>query len=172
MPVSTQRRAITAAAGVVVRAATPADIDTVVALRLQLLRDEARSPLFAHPRSDAAQQARLLCEAQLASPVEVTLLAIDDAAAVGLLRCSVSRAPRLVHPTRYGFLTSAYVAPSHRRRGVLRALLREAETWCRARGLGEVRLHCTTENLEGNATWEALGYTPAELVRRRTLTDE
>lgn len=155
--------------GVVVRVATPDDLEMVVALRLQLLHEEARSPLFARPRRDAARQARLLCEAQLATPTEVSLLALDGGDGVGLLRCAVSRAPRLVHPTRYGFLTAAYVAPSHRRRGVLRALLREAEAWCRARGLREVRLHCTVENAEGNATWEALGYAPAEVVRRRTL---
>ncbi|HMN07970.1 MAG TPA: GNAT family N-acetyltransferase [Gemmatimonadaceae bacterium] len=155
--------------GMVVRVATPDDLETVVALRLQLLREEAHSPLFARPRRDAARQARLLCEAQLATPSEVSLLALAGGDGIGLLRCAVSRAPRLVHPTRYGFLTSAYVAPAYRRRGVLRALLREAEAWCRAHGLREVRLHCTVENAEGNATWEALGYAPAEVVRRRTL---
>lgn len=172
MAMPTSSRALVADSAVVVRVATPDDLDLVVALRLQLLHEESRSPLFARPRHDAAQQARVLCQAQLSSPMEVSLLALDGSQGVGLLRCSVSRVPRLVHPTRYGFLTSAYVAPSHRRRGVLRALLREAEAWCLARGVREIRLHCTTENSEGNATWEALGYAPAEIVRRRTLGEE
>lgn len=171
MPVSTSSRAVIAPDALVVRTATLEDLDVVVALRMQLLREEGRSPLYANPRRDAARHLRLLCEAQLASPSEASFLATDDGRGIGILRCTVSRVPRLVHPTRYGFLSSAFVAPSHRRRGVLRALLLEAERWCRARGLREVRLHCTVENAEGNATWEALGYAPAEVVRRRTLAD-
>ena len=58
---------------------------------------------------------------------EVTLQAHDGEEAVGLLRVSVSRGARLVHPTRYGFITSAFVRASHRRRGVLRLLLAEGE---------------------------------------------
>lgn len=164
-------QSIPALPAVVVRTATPDDLEVVVALRMELLREEARSPLFATVRRDAARQARQLCEAQLASPTEVSLLALDGGEGVGLLRCTVSRAPRLVDPASYGFLTSAYVVPTHRRRGILRAMLREAEAWCRIRGLREVRLQCTTENAEGNATWEALGYVPAAVVRRRALDE-
>lgn len=153
----------------VIRAAGAGDLDQIVALRLQLLREEARSPLYAHPRRDVAEQARILTEAHLASTTEVTFLALDGDEAVGLLRCTVSRAGRLVHPTRYGFLTSAFVRPSHRRRGVLRSLVERAESWCDVRGLREIRLHCTVENAEGNATWESLGYTLAEIVRHRTI---
>jgi ribosomal protein S18 acetylase RimI-like enzyme len=161
-----------AAPALVVRAAGESDVDVVVALRLQLLAEEARSPLLARPRSDVAEQALLLTRAQLASRTEVILLATEADSAIGLLRCSVSRGARLVRPSRYGFITSAYVHPAHRRRGILRAMLAEAEGWCRARGLREVRLHCTVENAEGNASWEALGYRPAEVVRRRSLVGD
>lgn len=154
---------------VLVRAATAADLDVVLALRLALLREEAQSPLFARPRRDVARLARDLSAQQLASPTEVTLLAWIDDQAVGLLRCTVSRGTRLVIPSRYGFLTSAFVVPEHRQRGVLRAMLRVAEAWCRARGLGEVRLHCTIENVTGQAAWDKLGYCEAEIVRRRVL---
>ncbi len=92
--------------------------------------------------------------------------------AVGLLRCAVSHAARLVRPSRYGFVTSAFVVAAFRRQGVLRALVQEAEAWCRLRGLHELRLHCTVENAEGNAAWESLGYEAAEVVRRRTLARE
>jgi ribosomal protein S18 acetylase RimI-like enzyme len=155
---------------VTVRAATPADLDVVLGMRLALLREEARSPVFARPRRDAAQLARDLSAQQLASPAEVTLLAFAEDRPVGLLRATVSRGARLVSPSRYGFLTSAYVVPAYRRRGVLRALLRVAEGWCRARGLREVRLHCTVENEAGQATWARLGYQEAEIVRRLVLT--
>jgi ribosomal protein S18 acetylase RimI-like enzyme len=157
---------------VVVREAGMDDLEAVVALRLQLLAEEARSPLFARPRPDIAEQAVLLTQAQLASRTDAIFLATEGDSAIGLLRCSISRGPRLVRPSRYGFITSAYVHPAHRRRGILRAMLTKGEAWCRARGLREVRLHCTVENTEGNASWEALGYRPAEIVRRRSLVGE
>lgn len=172
MSAARRTSALPTAPALVVREAGEADLERVVALRLQLLAEEARSPLFARPRPDVAEQARLLTLAQLASRTDVIYLATAADDAIGLLRCSISRGARLVRPSRYGFITSAFVHPAHRRRGVLRAMLAEAEAWCRARGLREVRLHCTVENAEGNASWEALGYEPAEVVRRRTLTGD
>lgn len=158
--------------GLVVRSAKDDDVETIVALRLQLLAEESRSPLFANPRRDAEEQARTLTRAQLASRSDVIFLAEHEGTAVGLLRCAVSHAARLVRPSRYGFITSVFVVPAFRRHGVLRALVSEAEGWCRSRGLHELRLHCTVENAEGNAAWESLGYEAAEVVRRRTLTEE
>lgn len=150
--------------------ATPQDLDAVVSLRLALLQEERRSPLFARPRRDLPSRVADVTALQLSAEGEVTLLALIGAEAVGILRATCSRGTRLVHPVRYGFLTSAYVRPEHRRLGVLRRLLARAEAWCRDQGLTEVRLHCTLENLDGNQAWEALGYAPAELVRRRVLS--
>ncbi|MCC6773458.1 MAG: GNAT family N-acetyltransferase [Gemmatimonadaceae bacterium] len=164
--------ASTTPTGLVVRAADPADLEIVVALRLRLLAEEARNPAVALSLTDLHEHARQLSERQLASPTDVIFLATQRDAALGMLRVAVSRPPRLVRPQPYGFMTSAYVVPSYRRAGVLRALVRAGEAWCRARGLGEVRLHCTVDNAPGNASWEALGYGVAELVRRRTLTEE
>jgi GNAT superfamily N-acetyltransferase len=155
--------------GLVVRAASDADIDIIVRLRLQLLAEEARSPLFASPRPDAEEQALALTRTQLASRTDVILLAVHHDIPVGMLRCAVSHAARLVRPARYGFVTSAFVEPTFRHRGVLRALVQEAEAWCRLRGLRELRLHCTVENTGGNAAWEALGYGAVEVVRRRIV---
>ncbi|MCC6930913.1 MAG: GNAT family N-acetyltransferase [Gemmatimonadaceae bacterium] len=154
---------------VVIRAATPADLDAVVSLRLALLREEARNPLFARARRDLPSRVADLTALQLSATGEVTLLALHGADAIGILRATSSRGTRLVHPLRYGFLTSAYVRPAHRRAGVLRRLLEGAEAWCRDQGLTEVRLHCALENVEGNQAWDALGYAPAEVVRRRVL---
>lgn len=173
---TTARRRLAAApaapAALVVRAADAADLETVVDLRLQLLAEEARSPLFARPVPDVHAHARALSERQLASRTDVIFLATEREVALGMLRVAISRPPRLVHPRRYGFMTSAYVVPAHRRRGVLRALVLAGEAWCRTRGLREVRLHCTVENAPGNASWESLGYRAAEIVRCRTLTEE
>jgi GNAT superfamily N-acetyltransferase len=65
-----------------------------------------------------------------------------------------------------------YVRPEARRRGVLRALVREAERWSRARGLEQMRLHNVAGSIEAEGAWEALGFAVVEQVRLRSLAPE
>lgn len=152
---------------IAVRAATPEDLETVLAMRLALLKEEARSALFADPHPDAAARARQITASQLLDDDQVFLLAFAGTEAVGALRCTIAHgSPLLRHATR-GFLSAAYVRPGFRRRGVLRALVAAAEAWCLERNAPDLRLHCTRENEEGNAAWEALGFGVVEVVRQR-----
>ena len=152
-----------------VRVATPADLPVVVELRLALLREHRDSPLYGRLRPDARQRAERLYAAQLASPGEVIFLAEIEGAAVGILRCMAAQGAPLLLPERYGYISSVYVRPSARRRGVLRVLLAAAERWCLDRGLDELRLHNAAENAVANATWAAFGFEPVELLRVRPL---
>ena len=151
------------------RAATADDLEAVVALRLALLREEGLRAGHAPPRRDTTSRARHTYALQLANPCEATFLAIDGDTAVGILRCTVSSEVSPARQARYAFLTSAYVVPSHRRRGVMRRLLDAADGWCRKEQLSEMRLHVQWENVGGNAAWEALGFDPIELRRRRAV---
>ena len=56
--------------------------------------------------------------------------------------------------------------PEHRRRGILRVLLRAADAWCREREIADLRLH----NVPGGAAaaaWTAVGFDVVEEVRIR-----
>ncbi len=167
---------------VTVRPAALADLDTVVALRLALLRAACRNPLYERLRPDATRQARRLFRAQLEAKDEVVFLAERTPAVagggaardgtpevVGIIRCVESWGSPLLDPPRYGYVSSAYVVPRARRSGVLRALVTEVCAWCRARGLPEMRLHCAVESRVGNAAWDALGFDVVEHVRRRPI---
>ena len=148
-----------------VRRATPADLDTVIALRLALLREYHDHPVYGRLRPDAESRARPTFAAQLASSAEVIFLALEHGAAVGLLRCvDVPGAPMLL-PDRYCYVSSVYVQPEFRRRGALRALLAAAETWCRERGLTEMRLHNVDTSSSAVGAWDALGFEVVEQVR-------
>jgi GNAT superfamily N-acetyltransferase len=74
-----------------------------------------------------------------------------------------------VLPERYCYVSSVYVVPSARRRGVMRALVRAAERWCDDRGLGEMRLHNAASSRIAVAAWTALGFEIVEQVRRRVV---
>ncbi len=156
-------------ADVRVREATLDDLSVVVELRLALLREHDRNPIYRRLRPDAPERARRLFAAQLRAPGEVIFLAERDSRAIGILRCVQTSGLPLLFPSRHGYISSVYVAPGERRRGVLRALFSRAIDWCRARGLREVRLHSAAENDAANAVWDALGFRIVEHLRVRPL---
>lgn len=152
-----------------IRAASLADLETVVRLRLALLREHADHPIYGRLRADAVDRARALYGAQLASEAERLLLAEHEGEAIGILRCVDSHGSPLLHPARYCYVSSAYVVPAWRRRGVLRQLIAAAERWCVERGLGEMRLHNAPDNGRATASWEALGFEAVEVLRVRRV---
>lgn len=152
-----------------VRRAGAADLDTVVALRVALLREYAGHPIYGRLRPDAERHARPLFAAQLASPLEAIYLAEVDGRPVGILRCVETQASPLLLPERYAYVSSVYVSPGHRQHGVLRALYAAAERWCRARGLEEMRLHNVGDNDAARESWDALGFEVVEQVRLKRL---
>jgi GNAT superfamily N-acetyltransferase len=154
---------------ITVRAATAADLAVVIELRLALLHEHRENILYARLRKDAPARARRLFATQLASPDEVTLLAIAGNVAVGVLRCMHARGYPLLEPAHYAYVSSVYVVPDARRRGVLRAMLAEAERWCTERGLTEIRLHSVAGHELSNQVWDVLGFEVVEQLRLRPV---
>ena len=152
---------------VIVRRAGSRDLEDVVAMRLALLREEARNPFFANPHPDAARRAHRLTREELTAPGQVFLVALRDGETVGMLRCRVIHRSPLVADARQAIVTTVYVAPSQRKTGVLRALLESADRWCRQHRIGAMRLQCALTNDVGRKAWESLGFKPAELLYLR-----
>jgi GNAT superfamily N-acetyltransferase len=151
-----------------VRDAVHEDVESIVALRLALIREYEGHAVYGQLHPKAESRAPGLCEDQLASARDAFLVAEIDGAVVGLLRCTESRASPLLLPERFAYLSSAYVVPEWRRHGVLRALLARAEQWCADRGVTQMRLH----NVPGGAAaaaWTALEFGMVEEVRIRKL---
>jgi ribosomal protein S18 acetylase RimI-like enzyme len=162
-PPSPASRAIT------VRQASPKDLPTILALRMALLREHSHNAIYGRLRADAESRAAKLFSAQLQSPNEVVYLADLGGETVGVLRCIHSSGSPLLDPPQYAYVSSVYVMPKARERGVLRALLAAADEWCLDRGLDEMRLHNAADNPLANAAWEALGFEVAEHLRVRSL---
>lgn len=152
-----------------VREATPRDLDAVIALRLALLREHPDHPIYGRLRPDVETRARALFATQLRSSNEVIFLADLAGEVAGVLRCVESVGSPLLEPARYAYVSSTYVRPAARRRGVLRALLRAADRWARARGLDEMRLHNVVGSAAAEGAWSALGFSVVEQVRVRSL---
>ena len=152
-----------------VRKATHADLKIIVALRVALLREHSHNRIYSRLRGDAEARAAKLFAAQLTSPNEVIFLAELDSETVGILRCIHSTGSPLLEPAQYGYVSSVYVVPKARERGVLRTLMAAADGWCRDRGLDEMRLHNAADNPLANAAWESLGFEVVEHLRIRSL---
>lgn len=154
-----------------VRPAKLDDLTSIVQLRLALLREYHDHPLYKNLRPDAHDRAFELYSAQLLSPNEAMFVAElgERRQIVGILRCVDTPSSPLLLPERYCYVSSVYVSPAQRKKGVLRALLAAAEQWCDARGLGEMRLHNSSISGVAAEAWSALGFEVVEHVRRRAL---
>ena len=157
------------AAGPRVRPATQRDLDAVVALRTALLREHPDHPIYGRLRPGIDRRARELFAAQIRSHTETILLAELGGEVIGIIRCVESIGSPLLEPARYAYVSSAYVRPDVRRRGVLRALMSEVERWSRARGLDQMRLHNVVGSEAAERAWDALGFAVVEQVRLRSL---
>lgn len=152
-----------------VRHASIRDLDAVVQLRLALLREHPAHPIYGRLRKDVDTRARDLFAAQLRSITEVIFLADLESETAGILRCVEAIGSPLLEPSRYAYLSSVYVRPELRRRGVLRALLGAAERWSRERGINQMRLHNVDGSEMAERAWSALGFGVVEQVRVREL---
>ena len=151
-------------------AVRPADLDdltSIVELRLALLREYSDHPLYGRLRPDARARAYELYRGQLTAHNEQLFVAELDGVVVGVLRCVDTLSSPLLYPERYCYVSSVYVRPPARRKGVLRALLAAAEDWCEQRGIDEMRLHNAAGATVAERTWTSLGFEVVEHVRRR-----
>ncbi len=156
-------------AALTVRPAQSDDLQVIVELRMALLREYSEHPLYANLRDDAEERAFELYRAQLLAPNETIFVAERAGAVIGLLRCVDAVGSPLFFPARYCYVSSVYVRPAERRRGVLHAMMTAAEQWCAARGLSEMRLHNVGSSDVAQRAWSSMGFDVVEHVRRRSL---
>ena len=152
-----------------VRLASARDLDAVLSLRLALLREHPDHPIYGRLRGDVDDRARELFATQLRSTMEAIFLADVEGEVAGILRCVESIGSPLLEPARYAYVSSVYVRPALRRRGVLRALVDAADRWSRARKLDQMRLHNVSGSEAAEGAWSALGFNVVEQVRVRLL---
>jgi GNAT superfamily N-acetyltransferase len=152
-----------------VRRATIADLDTVIELRIALLREYGDHPIYGRLHPEAETRARPVFLQQIQATDQAIFLAAHNGRVAGIARCVDSKSSPLLTPDRYCYVTSVYVRPEHRRQGVLSELMNEIERWARQRGLTEMRLHNSTSRAATRAAWDQLGFAINEEVRLKHI---
>jgi GNAT superfamily N-acetyltransferase len=152
-----------------VRRATIADLDTVIELRIALLREHGDHPIYGRLHPEAETRARPVFLHQIQAADQAIFLAACEGHIAGIARCVDSKGSPLLMPDRYCYVTSVYVRPERRRQGVLSALMQQIEGWAKQRGLTEMRLHNSTLTAATRTTWDQLGFEINEEVRLKQI---
>ncbi|MCE1177689.1 MAG: GNAT family N-acetyltransferase [Micrococcales bacterium] len=141
-----------------VRQAGPADVETILGLKRQLLVSfGAPDPLtYAdwHGRASAA-----LLDMLGRDTIRFVVAEIDGMP-VGCVSAQLHlNIPGPTWPGVHGELADMFVEPAVRGRGVARALAEDVLGWCRERGCTKVKLHSTPMAV---GAWERLGFHVAQ----------
>ncbi len=75
----------------------------------------------------------------------------------------------MLSPVAFGFVYDVWVAPEARRQGVATALLHHAVAWCRAQGLGTLKLEVTAQNAAARGLYASLGFTEERVFLSRSI---
>lgn len=147
---------------IVIRRATPADVEAVGRLGALLLRvhydfDRLR---FMRPGESAAEGYAWFLGTQLDEPDSLVLVADRAHEVIGYLYAGIE--PRNWKELREeaGFIHDVLVTDEHRGGGVAEALMREAFAWMRERGVPRVLLWTAASNARARRLFERLGFRP------------
>ena len=151
---------------IVIRRATPADVEAVGRLGALLLRvhydfDRLR---FMRPGESAAEGYAWFLGTQLDEPDSLVLVADRAHEVIGYLYAGIE--PRNWKELREeaGFVHDVLVIDEHRGAGVAEALMGEAFAWMRERGVPRVLLWTASPNARARRLFERLGF-------RATMTE-
>ena len=107
----------------------------------------------------------------LTNPQKALLVAVsdDEVAGVAQLHLVTVEASPPLRARRYVEVVSVVVAAGQQRRGVGRALMRDAERWATDIGASGLELNVYTFNAAARRWYEELGYQPLSERLRRSL---
>jgi RimJ/RimL family protein N-acetyltransferase len=145
----------------VIRPAEPRDAGRLVALA-SAVGGEPEGWLLTDERWRSVGDERRYLRAVRHSTAGAVLVAESENALVGRLSIARDPHPSSSHVADLGLM----VAATHRRQGIGRALLDEAEAWARRAGVKKIELHVFPYNEGALALYEQTGY-EREGYRRR-----
>jgi RimJ/RimL family protein N-acetyltransferase len=146
--------------GFTIRRATPADAAALVELG-RVVSSEPEAWLITDGDWRNIADERRYVRAIRRSPHAAVFVAEADGAIVGRLSLARDAHPASPHVADLGLM----VAPSHRRRGIGRALLSRAVDWGRETGIEKLELHVFPHNEPAIRLYEEFGF-EREGIRR------
>ena len=97
------------------------------------------------------------------------LVAECDSGLVGFVCAMIREHPPVFRSTRHGYIESIAVAGAHRRQGIGRRLMREAELWLRSKGITEINANIDARNPKSLGLFNSRGFDPWLVVKRKII---
>ena len=154
---------------VLIRKAVPGDLPAVLGLFEALARHQRDWRVFPPREGFSSSMAGRFREA-LADRDSMLVVAADGDEVVGMAMGELNR-PSSVSDELAVELTTVFVRPSHRRRGLGRALTVEVARFARSRGVERVTLRTFSQNRGALRAWSHLGFRP-RIVQMTALASE
>ena len=133
----------------------PALVDMMLAFNLELDRFD---PCFQMDPQEARIYFAGYLDDTLADRRTAYFLALCGETPAGFLEIAARRAAAVMGKVSYGHISSLYVLPRYRRRGVGEKLVETALAWFGERGLDMVQLHVLVQNEAAVAFWRKMGF--------------
>jgi RimJ/RimL family protein N-acetyltransferase len=137
-----------------IRRAEPGDASQLVELGRAVGGEPGRWLITTDDWRSASDERRYLRALRRYEHAAVFVAEADSGEIVGRLSLARDQHPASAHVADLGLM----VAASHRRRGIGRALLREATRWARERGVTKLELHVFPHNEAALALYEQFGF--------------
>jgi GNAT superfamily N-acetyltransferase len=99
----------------------------------------------------------------------LTLIAEDGGKAVGYLIATKQRRPPIYHHTRVAYLSDVYVTEGYRGQGIMRRLIDELQTWCKAEGITAIDVQVFEGNPDYFEIYRNLGFHDYRRVLRHEV---
>ena len=141
-----------------IRRARPDDLPSLMEFFRQLDRLQAPWRVFP-PRAGLSEEMEGRYVAILRDRDAILLMAEEGAGPIGMAAGHLHK-PSSMSEDLAVELSSVFVLPSHRGRGVARALAAQVATFARARGAHRVTLKTFAQNEEALAAWDRMGFIP------------
>jgi len=143
---------------VVLRRARESDLPACMEMFAEL-NDLQRSWRVFPPRAGQVRDMEHHYRAALDDPDAVLLIAEDEGEVVGMAAGNVHR-PSTVSDHLAVEISSVYVRPGHRRRGLGKALAAEVARFARQRGVDRITLKTFAQNVDALEAWRRMGFDP------------
>ena len=85
-------------------------------------------------------------------------VALLDGKVVGHIGLDIKHRPPIFSVVKYGYIIDAFVLERFRKKGVLKALLKEAEKWFRKKKVSFVEMRISAKDDSGMKIWHKVGF--------------
>lgn len=146
------------------------DCDAVVALFGALHHYNASLDAHFALAADWEKVLRQQFKMTVRQPDKLWLLVKEGNQAVGLVIAGIHTDSPLFQARRWVEVQALYVAPSHRRHGIARRLLKRVYAWAERQGLARIELFVTASNTRAQAVYADEGFTVSQAIMRKQLS--